>query len=98
MEDLLGVPIQYYAQIDFEAFIKFVDHIEGVKVNVPYRMQLDIVGTQRSVWVDLGVVTLPGELALAYVHMRNTEGGDFDRAQRQQQVILAIASRILTLT
>jgi len=47
VEDLLGVPIQYYAQIDFEAFIKFVDHIEGVKVNVPYRMQLDVVGTQN---------------------------------------------------
>ena len=27
--------------------------------------------------------------------MRNTEGGDFDRAQRQQQVILAIRDRIL---
>jgi LCP family protein required for cell wall assembly len=95
VEDLLGVPIQYYAQIDFEAFIKFVDHIDGVKVDVPYRMQLDVVGTQRTVWVDPGVVTLPGELALAYVRMRNTEGGDFDRAQRQQQVILAIRDRIL---
>jgi len=59
VEDLLGVPIQYYAQIDFEAFIKFVDHIDGVKVDVPYRMQLDVVGTQRTVWVDPGVVTLP---------------------------------------
>ena len=95
VEDFLGVPIQYYAQIDFEAFIKFVDDIQGVKVNVPYKMQLDVVGTQKSMWIEPGVVTLPGEWALAYVRARGTEGGDFDRAQRQQQVILAIRDRIL---
>ena len=32
VEELLGVPIQYYAQIDFQAFVDFIDHIEGVTV------------------------------------------------------------------
>jgi hypothetical protein len=32
---------------------------------------------------------------LAYARARGTEGGDFDRAQRQQQVILALRKRIL---
>jgi len=95
VEDLLGVPIQYYAQIDFEAFIKFVDHIEGVKITVDSPIRLDILGTQTTVPLEPGTYTLPGELALAYVRMRNTEGGDFDRAKRQQQVILAIRDRIL---
>ncbi|HPS33254.1 MAG TPA: LCP family protein [Anaerolineaceae bacterium] len=95
VEDLLGVPIQYYAQLDFEAFIKFVDHIDGVKINVPERIQLDVVGTKLSMWLDPGVVTLPGQWALAYVRARGTAGGDFDRAQRQQQVILAIRDRVL---
>ena len=96
VEDLLGVPIQYYAQLDFEAFIKFIDHIDGVKINIPERIQLDVVGTKLSMWVDPGVVTLPGQWALAYVRARGTPGGDFDRAQRQQQVILAIRDRILS--
>ena len=95
VEDLLGVPIQYYAQLDFEAFIKFIDHIEGVKINIPERIQLDVVGTKLSMWVDPGVVTLPGQWALAYVRARGTAGGDFDRAARQQQVILAIRDRVL---
>ena len=95
VEDLLGVPIQYYAQIDFEAFIKFVDHIKGVKITVDSPIRLDILGTQTTVPLEPGTYTLPGELALAYVRMRNTEGGDFDRAQRQQQVIIAIRDRIL---
>ncbi len=95
VEDLLGVPIQYYAQVDFAAFVKFVDHIEGVKIDIPYRIQLDVVDTKISIWQDPGVVTLPGDLALAYMRARGTAGGDFDRAQRQQQVILAIRDRIL---
>ena len=34
-------------------------------------------------------------MALAYARARYTEGGDFDRARRQQQVIYAIRNRIL---
>jgi polyisoprenyl-teichoic acid--peptidoglycan teichoic acid transferase len=41
------------------------------------------------------VQTLNGELALAYARARKTEGGDFDRSQRQQQVIMAIRDQIL---
>jgi hypothetical protein len=40
---------------------------------------------------------LDGPTALAYARARHTEGGDFDRAQRQQQVILAIKDRIIDL-
>ena len=40
---------------------------------------------------------LDGPTALAYARARHTEGGDFDRAQRQQQVILAIKDRIVDL-
>ncbi|MFZ3151590.1 MAG: LCP family protein [Anaerolineaceae bacterium] len=95
VEDLLGVPIQYYAQIDFAAFVKFIDHIEGVKITIPYRIQLDVVDTKISKWVDPGTYTLPGDLALAYMRNRSTAGGDFDRAERQQQVIMAIRDRVL---
>jgi hypothetical protein len=40
---------------------------------------------------------LPGEWALAYARNRYTENGDFDRARRQQQVIMAIRDRVLSL-
>jgi len=42
------------------------------------------------------VQVLPGKTALAYARARHTEGGDFDRAERQQQVILGIRDRILS--
>jgi len=34
VEQFLGVPINFYAQIDFQAFIRFIDEIGGVKINI----------------------------------------------------------------
>lgn len=96
VEGLIGVPIQYYAQIDFTAFVYFIDQIGGLKINVPYDLQVDIYDDPKgkfTIWP--GVQTLPGEYVLAYARARTTQGGDFDRAQRQQQVVMAIRQRIL---
>jgi LCP family protein required for cell wall assembly len=94
VEELLGVPIDYYAQIDFSAFVRFIDEIGGVKVEFTETIRLDPMGTGNTKKFKPGVYTLPGDLALAYVRLRKTEGGDFDRAQRQQAVILAIRKQI----
>lgn len=95
VEELLGVPIHYYAQIDFQAFIDFIDHIEGVRLTFDEPMVLDRLGKWNTVTIEPGVITLPGDYALAYVRARKTEGGDFDRAQRQQKLIMAVRDRIL---
>jgi len=95
VEELLGVPIHYYAQIDFQAFIDFIDHIEGVRLTFDEPMVLDRLGQWNTVTIEPGTITLPGEYALAYVRSRSTEGGDFDRASRQQTLIMAVRDRIL---
>lgn len=96
VEHLVGVPIQYYAQIDFSVFVRFIDEIYGIKVDVPNEIFVDIyddeLGLKR---IEPGVQVLPGEYALAYARARNTEGADFDRALRQQQVIMGIRDRLL---
>jgi LCP family protein required for cell wall assembly len=94
VEGVLGVTIHYYAQVDFGAFVRFVDELGGVKVDVPDKIKIDpIVGD--PVVLKPERQTLYGELALAYARARNTEGGDLDRAIRQQQVILGIRERLL---
>jgi len=95
VEELLGVPVQYYAQVDFQAFVDFIDHIEGVKITFDEPMVLDRRGKWNTVTIEPGVVTLPGEYALAYARTRKSEGGDFDRSSRQQILIMAIRDRIL---
>ncbi len=96
VEQLLGVPIDFYAQVDFNAFVRIIDEIGGVKLNIPEEITVDPLGDKPPKTLKPGVTVLPGDLALAYARARNTEGGDFDRAQRQQQVILAIRDRVLS--
>lgn len=97
VENLLGVPINYYAQIDFAAFVAFVDQIGGVEVDVPEEIVVDPIGPHNTVTLQSGSQMLDGATALAYARSRDTAGGDFDRALRQQQVVLAVRNRVLNL-
>jgi LCP family protein required for cell wall assembly len=94
VEQLLGVEINYYAQIDFGSFIRFVDELGGVKVDLPKKIKIDPIAGD-PVKLKPGRQVLNGELALAYARARYTSGGDFDRALRQQQVIFGIRERLL---
>jgi LCP family protein required for cell wall assembly len=95
VEELLGLEIDYYAQIDFFAFERFIDEIGGVKIDIPETIKVDPVGEKLPRNLPPGTQVLPGDLALAYARARNSEGVDFDRAVRQQQVIMAIRNRLL---
>lgn len=96
VEQTIGVPIDYYAQVDFEAFVRFIDLIGGVTVDVLAPITVDPLGNDTNPKnLKPGRQTLPGNVALAYARERHAEGGDFARAQRQQQIIFAIRERIL---
>lgn len=96
VEEFLGVPIQYYVQVDFYAFVKMIDEIGGVKIDVPYEITIEAIGSDRKeVNLEPGRVTLGGDLTLAYARVRKGAGDDFGRAERQQQVIMGIRDRIL---
>ena len=97
VEQLLDVPIQYYAQIDFDAFAKMVDEIGGVDVYVHETMRVSLVGKAGSFELKPGVQTLDGPTLLAYVRNRYTDGNDFARSQRQQEVIMDIRDDIMQL-
>jgi len=97
VESLLGVPIDYYAIIDFSAFEQFIDELGGINVTVYSEITVDPIGKGNTVVLKPGNYLLDGPTALAYARARHTEGGDFDRATRQQQVILAIRDRIVEL-
>jgi LCP family protein required for cell wall assembly len=97
VENLLDIEINYYAQVDFAAFENFINEIGGVEVEVPYDMSVDPLGPHNTVSLSQGLQALDGPTALAYARNRDTIGGDFDRAARQQQIILGIRDRILSL-
>ena len=97
VEQFLGVPVHYYAQIDFYTFIEFINLIGGIDVYSDEELRLDPIGSGRDklMITCCGMRHLDGQKALAYARIRKTEGGDVDRAKRQQKVILGIRNQVL---
>ena len=97
VEEFMGVQIDYYAQVDFAAFVKFIDEIGGLDLKVEEeRITVDPIGQGNTVILYKGVQNLDGATTLAYARARYTEGGDFDRADRQQRVVLTVLEQVTT--
>ncbi|MGZ9221652.1 MAG: LCP family protein [Anaerolineales bacterium] len=98
VEQFIGVPIQYYAQIDFFTFVEFIDLIGGIEVYNDEELRLDPVGEGKDKirLTCCGLRHMNGEKALAYVRYRKGDEGDVGRAKRQQKAILAIRDKVLS--
>ncbi len=101
VEGLLGVPIDYYVTVNFDAFVEMVDLIGGIEIEVPEAID-DPTYPDRCYGYDpfaieAGTHHLDGQQALKYARTRATFGGDVDRAGRQQAVILAVRDTVLQL-
>lgn len=103
VSDTMGVPLHYYAMIDFAGFRKAIDTVGGVDINVTEemavseRMRLDGYGSY-NLNVKPGMQHFDGWKALAFSRSRKTSGrGDFARSERQRAVILALKEKILTV-
>ncbi len=97
VEQFLGVPINYYAQIDFYSFIKFIDALGGLDINIPEEILVDPLGPGNTIMLYPGVQTLDGATTLAFARNRHVEGDDFTRASNQQLVIMEMRRQILDL-
>ena len=100
VENFLGIPIQYYAQVDFSAFVKMIDEIGGVCVDVPKGVDVGVLDEHGTTRVKKGHQCLSGKVALGYARARDVEQGvamgDVERSQNQQRVILALRDKVLT--
>src|SRR6266496_6845507 len=48
VEQFIGVPIQYYAQVDFSTFASFIDEIGGIEIYNDENLRLDPVGVGKD--------------------------------------------------
>lgn len=97
---IVNLDIQYYARVDFNAFVEVVDSLGGITVDVQndiydpyYPNQSDDGYTIFS--VKKGLQEMDGETALKFTRSRKTTS-DFDRAARQQLVLEAIQQKALS--
>jgi LCP family protein required for cell wall assembly len=97
VEKIIDVSIPYIVKVDFEAFEKIVDAVDGIDVYVEETINDPLYpknGTfeYEPFFLPKGNQHLDGKTALKYARSRHTTS-DFDRSKRQQQVLLALKKK-----
>jgi LCP family protein required for cell wall assembly len=85
-----GIRPEYFVLVNFGAFTQAVDSMGGIDVQVAKALR------EGDYSVKPGLVHMDGEMALWYVRSRYTTS-DFDRMRRQQEALLAIFQRMISL-
>ncbi|GAW93853.1 LCP family protein [Calderihabitans maritimus] len=93
VENFLGISLDGYVEVNFEGFIKVIDLLGGVKINVEKRMHYPPEGIN----LYPGLQTLDGQKALQYVRFRSDGRGDIGRIERQQKFLQLLADQALRL-
>ena len=91
-----GLDIHYAASADFKAFEEIIDTLGGVTItlNKPFSEMNQF--EEGIISLPAGTQTIDGETALLFVRARFSTS-DFDRAKRQQQVLISLKNKALSL-
>lgn len=97
----LGIPIHYFARLDFSGFRDAVEAVGGVEVNVEetindYSYPDESNNGYSTFYIQAGRRFLDGATALKYARSRYTTS-DFDRSKRQQKIMIALKDKALSL-
>ncbi|MEM9777321.1 MAG: LCP family protein, partial [Chloroflexota bacterium] len=101
-----GIPIHYYARIDFAGFEQVVDSLGGIEIVNSCQLtdwilkepglDIQVEDNWEMFTLEPGVHEMDGFTALWYARSRRTTS-DFDRGRRQQQIMSAILEKGLDL-
>ncbi len=96
VKQLTGIPINYYVTVDFAGFIKTVDNLGGIYMDIDRRYYNDnsSYGEDYSaINLEPGYQKLRGRKALSFVRFRHTDN-DFFRNARQQQFVKGVKQQL----
>jgi LCP family protein required for cell wall assembly len=95
-----GVPINFYARVDFRGFEQLIDTVGGIVIDVDWPVKDDEYPTAdygyQRIYFGPGPQLMDGATALQYARSRHGMS-DFARAGRQQKVIVSLRNRALQL-
>ena len=97
VEDILGLPIDYYAVINIDIFKDLVDALDGVDVNIPYDMYYRDEAADLTIDFDEGPAHLNGEDAAKFIRYRHTLRGDIDRIDNVKRLAYSMLARVKAL-
>ncbi len=100
LEYNFGIPIHYFAEVDFEGFKKIIDTVGGITLDVPAPIKDDLYPGEKfnytRVYFHTGLQHVNGQMALRYVRTRHDDN-DFARGERQQQLLRALREQAVDL-
>lgn len=95
VKDLLGVDINYYAEISFEGMTSLVDAVGGIDITVPEGDEVDDPEA-GPVKIEAGQQHMDGTAALTFCRARHQfADGDYTRMRHQRMVLGALANKVL---
>lgn len=99
----LDMNITDYVTVGFAGLVDTINELGGVEIDVDeseidhlnnYQICIaEDLGTSYTPVKSTGLQTLDGMQATAYCRIRYTKGNDFKRAERQREVIMAVAEK-----
>lgn len=101
LADLYDADIDYYVRINFTSFVKIIDALGGVTVNVEGSFCEQNSNRSKAdgdlICLTKGMQNLNGEQALAYARNRHAfNSGDRARGEHQMQILEAIINKALS--
>ncbi len=104
VEEMTGLPIDYYLTMDFNGFRKIIDELGGVEINVPFDMHYDDPLQNLHIHLKKGRQVLDGRKAEQFVRYRKSnipgqgyKDGDLGRIAAQQLFIRELIKQKLNL-
>ncbi len=98
VSSFVGRPVDYFVRVNFDGFREIIDLIGGIDINVPYTIHDEEYPTEdygvETFHLDAGPQHLDGETALKYARTRHGDS-DYSRSRRQQDIIRAVADKVL---
>ncbi|GAB4073697.1 LCP family protein [Barrientosiimonas marina] len=93
VENFMNVPVDYYMEVDFDAFIDTVNTLGGIEYEVPYEInELDADDESNAIHLEPGEQKLNGEETLALARTRKYDN-DFKRSERQRAILRTIMDK-----
>ena len=103
IENLLGVPVDFYVTVNLKGFIALVDQIDGVDFDIPINMDYDDPYQDLHIHFTKGPRHLNGQGAMEVVRFRHNNDGtgygteDIGRIGTQQAFLKAVAKQLLQI-
>ena len=97
VEEIVGLPIDYYSVISIDIFQELVDALGGVDIHIPYDMYWEDAAAGLLIDFKEGPAHLNGEDASKFVRYRHTLRGDIDRIDNVKLLANAMLARVKAL-